>query len=261
MRIAISNDDGIHGRGIAVIARRLADAGHDVTIICPNRDMSGVGTSTGGDLRGSDGVLVEETEVDGVRAFAVDGPPAFCTLLALRGLMGAPPELLVSGINAGPNLGVSTLHSGTVAAVVTAANFGVSGLAVSLVLPARVRDGYFETAASVAVVVIEELAERSGGRMFTANLNVPNIPLEELGGLRVTELDSSPGFRSKGIEVRESDQDGKFVKFLYETLEFQPPETTDVGAVAASFASLSWIQGITTATAPDWHGEIVKRFE
>lgn len=260
MRIAVSNDDGIDGRGIAVIARRLADAGHDVTIVCPNRDMSGAGTSTGSDLRGSDGVLVEETEVNGVRAFAVDGPPALCVLLALRGLMGAPPELLVSGINAGANLGVSTLHSGTVAAVVTAANFGVSGLAVSLVLPARVHDGYFETAASVALVVIEELAKRSDDGVFTANLNVPNIPLEELRGLRVTELDSSPGFRSKGIEIRDSVQDAKLVRFLYEALECQPPETTDVGAIAASFASLGWLKGIATATSPNWQGEIVGRF-
>lgn len=261
MRIAITNDDGIHGRGIAVIARVLADAGHDVTIVCPNRDMSGVGTSTGADLRGSDGVQVIETAVDGVRAFAVDGPPALCTLLALRGLMGAPPDFLVSGINAGPNLGISTLHSGTVGAVMTAANAGVSGLAVSLALPARVHEGHFETAAAVAAVVIEEIADRFDERVITANLNVPNLPLEQLRGLRMTELDASPGFRSKGIEVRETGDEGRRVKFLYERLEVDPPPTTDVGALAASCASLTWLRGFATALAPDWHGEIVQRFD
>ena len=261
MRIAITNDDGIHGRGIAVIARWLKDAGHDVTIVCPNRDMSGVGTSTGADLRGSVGVQVVETEVDGVRAFSVDGPPALCTLLALRGLMGSPPDFLVSGINAGPNLGISTLHSGTVGAVMTAANAGVSGLAISLALPARVHDGHFETAAAVAVEVIQEIAGRFDERVITANLNVPNIPRRELRGLRITELDSSPGFRSKGIEVKETDEEGTRVKFLYEKLEIDPPETTDVGALAADCASLSWLRGFTTALAPEWHGEIVGRFE
>jgi 5'-nucleotidase len=261
VRVAITNDDGIRGRGIAVIARSLEHAGHDVTIVCPNREMSGVGTSTGADLRGSDGVRVVQTEVEGVRAFAVDGPPALCTLLALRGLMGAPPDFLVSGINAGPNLGISTLHSGTVGAVMTAANAGVSGLAVSLALPARVHDGHFETAAAVAAVVIEEMADRFDERVITANLNVPNVPLDELRGLRITELDSSPGFRSKGIEVRETDEEGTRVKFLYERLEIDPPESTDVGALAANYASLSWLRGFATALAPEWHGEIVGRFE
>lgn len=252
MRICVTNDDGIDGSGIAIMASRLVEVGHEVTIVCPDRDMSGVGTSTGGDLRSSGGVLVVETAVNGVRAFAVDGPPSLCTLLALRGLIGDRPDFVVSGINAGPNLGVSTLHSGTVAAAITATNFGVPSLAVSLVLGPGVREGHFETAASVACAVIDIARSRPDGIVRMANLNVPDVALNHLRGILATELDPSPGFRSRGIESQEAGHAHR-VKFLYEMLDHEPSVASDVGAVRAGYASLGWLRGVDNAPRPEWH--------
>lgn len=256
MRIAVTNDDGVHGLGIAAMARQLADEGHDVVVVCPDRDMSGVGTSTGADLRSSSGVRVCATEVAGVPAFAVDGPPALCTLLALRGLAGAPAEFVVSGVNAGPNLGVSTLHSGTVGAAMTASNFGVPGLAVSLVLPPGTREGNFATAATVAAAVVERMTSAPAERVLVANLNVPDVPLAALRGVRSTTLDVSPGFRATGVD-RDPQRDGsERVKFRYERLESDPPESTDVGAVGAGFASIGWLTAYASVPPPTWHADV-----
>ena len=257
MRIAVTNDDGIEAPGIAVMARRLRDAGHDVVVAAPDREFSGAGASVGADLRKVGGVLVRERDVDGIPGFAVEGPPALCSLLAIRGAFGDPVGFVVSGINAGPNMGPSILHSGTVGAVVTAGNFGVSGLAVSLAIAVERSEGHFDTAAAVAeVVVARMLADEDGDRALVGNLNVPDIPVEDLRGLHVTTLDATPGFRSTGVEVQEVEAGTRRMRFVYERLEVDPPVGSDVGSLAAGYASLGWIASLQCVDPPHWHGEL-----
>ena len=115
MRICVTNDDGVGTTGITTLARALRDDGHDVLVVAPKDERSGAGTALGR-VVGGDVVSWHRTDADGVEVFALDAPPAMCVLAAMEGIAGARPDLVVSGINHGPNLGFAVLHSGTVGA-------------------------------------------------------------------------------------------------------------------------------------------------
>ena len=134
MRILVTNDDGILAPGIAALAQAMVAAGHDVVVAAPLDDRSGSGAAIG--AVHADGTIdvkpVELDGLDGVPSFMVTGPPALCVMAARLGGFGDPPDLVVSGINPGCNTGRAVLHSGTVGAALTGANFGCRGLAVSI---------------------------------------------------------------------------------------------------------------------------------
>ena len=132
MRICVTNDDGVGTTGITALARALRDDGHDVLVVAPKDERSGAGTALGR-VVGGDVVSWHRTDADGVEVFALDAPPAMCVLAAMEGIAGARPDLVVSGINHGPNLGFAVLHSGTVGAALTAHIAGIPALAVALV--------------------------------------------------------------------------------------------------------------------------------
>lgn len=247
MRILVTNDDGVSAPGIAALARAARDDGHEVFVVAPSREMSGVGTSTGGDLQVAGGAIVEETDVDGIPAFAVTGPPALCTLLGLRGISGVTPDLVLSGINAGSNMGPAVLHSGTVGAVLTASNMGIPGLAVSLAAPSASRDGHFETAAALVPELIERLlAADATSRPPILNVNVPNAAASDLVGTRITSLAPTPGFRSTGIGEEKGEGGERLMRFIYERLgPDESPQDSDVGAVARGYVSLTWLAGVS----------------
>jgi 5'-nucleotidase len=184
MRILVTNDDGVLAPGIAPLARAVVVAGHDVVVAAPSEDMSGSGAAIGR-LHADDSIDVEPVELAGVDApcFAVVGPPALAVMAARLGGFGEPPELVVSGINPGPNTGRAVLHSGTVGAALTGANFGVSGVAVSI----GVGDPFhWETAADVTVAALAWLVQQPARTVL--NLNVPNLPTDELRGIRAASL-------------------------------------------------------------------------
>src|SRR5688500_8313189 len=133
MRILVTNDDGIHAAGLGVLARRLVAEGYDVLVAAPLGDRSGSGAASGPGHRG-EGLAVEDVRLEGLAGIPCcgrEGPPALAVRTGRLGACGEPPEVVVSGINPGANTGRSVLHSGTVGAALTAANFGISGLAVS----------------------------------------------------------------------------------------------------------------------------------
>src|SRR5205807_5161937 len=117
---------------------------------------------------------VELDDLDDVPAYALEAPPALAVMAARLGAFGEPPHLVVSGINPGPNTGRAVLHSGTVGAALTAANFGLSGLAVSI---GSGEHSHLETAATVAAAALEWLI-RAPARTVV-NVNVPNLPLAD----------------------------------------------------------------------------------
>src|SRR5579872_4808957 len=134
VRILVTNDDGVRAPGIAALARAAAGTDHDVVVVAPMIDYSGAGAAVG-PVHSRDGVDYEThviDDLDGVPTYGVDGPPALAVILACVGAFGPRPDLVLSGINLGLNVGRSALHSGTVGATLTAAQFGLRGLAVSI---------------------------------------------------------------------------------------------------------------------------------
>ncbi|HLM29834.1 MAG TPA: 5'/3'-nucleotidase SurE, partial [Acidimicrobiales bacterium] len=134
MKVLVTNDDGVASPGLHALARSLVEQGHDVIVVAPDREMSGSAAAIG-QVHVDEGIDAERIELpglDGVPAYALAGPPGLCVLTARLGGFGEPPEMVVCGINPGCNTGRAVLHSGTVGAALTAANFGCRGLAVSI---------------------------------------------------------------------------------------------------------------------------------
>lgn len=250
MRIGLTNDDGVLAPGIARLAAEMRGAGHEVVIAAPPRDMSGAAASTGADLQKSPGIEITPVEVGGQVAYQVAGPPALCSLLLIRGAFGPPVEFMMSGINPGANLGISVLHSGTVGAVVTAGNFGVPGLAVSMDARADASDEVWQAAATLARVVVES-TDWARPR-HVASINVPGLPLDQIKGIRPTVLHHTPGFRSTGVETVEESASGvRLVRFKYEKLDEAVNVNTDVGAIRQGYASVSWLRSLSEVPAQD----------
>ena len=135
MRLVLTNDDGVDSPGIHALAATCAELGHDVLVLAPSTDLSGASAAVGR-IEPDQRLELRPVELPGaaaaVEAYALDGPPGLAALVACQGGAGETPDLVLSGINGGPNTGHSILHSGTVGGALTAANFGVSALAVSL---------------------------------------------------------------------------------------------------------------------------------
>jgi 5'-nucleotidase len=177
MRILVSNDDGYFSPGIALLAQRLGALG-EITVVAPERDRSGASNSLTLDRpltvrRATSGFLY------------VNGTPTDCVHLALTGLMQPPPDVVVSGINFGANMGDDTIYSGTVAAATEGFLFGLPSLAVSL---ASKEGRHFETAAAIAVQMVERFGRAPIRQPVLLNVNVPDLAMEELGALEVTRL-------------------------------------------------------------------------
>ncbi len=177
MRILVSNDDGYFSPGIALLAERLAPLG-EITVVAPERDRSGASNSLT-----LDRPLLVRRAANGFRY--VNGTPTDCVHLALTGLVDPPPDIVISGINFGANMGDDTIYSGTVAAATEGYLFGIPSSAVSLASKAGRN---FETAAAVAVQLVERFGRAPIPEAVLLNVNVPDIPLAELGGIEVTRL-------------------------------------------------------------------------
>lgn len=177
MRILVSNDDGYFSPGIAALAEALASLG-EVQVVAPERDRSGASNSLT-----LDRPLTVRRAASGFQY--VNGTPTDCVHLALTGMMDTPPDVVVSGINVGANMGDDTIYSGTVAAATEGFLFGIPSIAVSLSGKAG---GHFGTAAAVAVQMVERLARAPIREPLLLNVNVPDVPLAELKGIEQTRL-------------------------------------------------------------------------
>jgi 5'-nucleotidase len=177
MRILVSNDDGYFSPGIALLAERLAPLA-EITVFAPERDRSGASNSLT-----LDRPLAVRQAANGFRY--VNGTPTDCVHLALTGLVDPQPDLVISGINFGANMGDDTIYSGTVAAATEGFLFGISSFAISL---ASKEGRNFETAAAIARQLVERFARDPIREPVLLNVNVPDRALAELGGIEVTRL-------------------------------------------------------------------------
>jgi 5'-nucleotidase len=185
MRILITNDDGVFAPGIAALARGLAAAfghRHDLVVVAPLVDHSGAGAAVG-PVYERESIPFEHVDIPGlthVPTYGIDGPPALAVIVASIEGFGPRPDLVVSGINHGVNAGRSALHSGTVGAALTGAQFGMRGLAVSIAwgddpVP-------WETPVGLAVGMVPTLAAAPPSTVL--NLNVPAVTPDRLPGVR-----------------------------------------------------------------------------
>jgi len=176
--ILVSNDDGVHARGIKALTAALRKIA-DVTVVAPDRERSGASHSLTMD------VPLRAHEIrEGV--FAVAGTPTDCILLALKMLMPEPPDLVVSGINRGANMGDDVTYSGTIAAAMEATLLGIPSIAMSLCrCDSGQRDYDYAAASQVARDLSLMVLERGLPNWTLLNVNVPNIPGDEIKGVQV----------------------------------------------------------------------------
>ena len=177
MKILVSNDDGYFAPGIALLAEALRQLG-EVTVVAPERDRSGASNSLT-----LDRPLTVRRAPNGY--FSVNGTPTDCVHLAVTGLLDFVPDLVVSGVNLGANMGDDTIYSGTVAAAAEGYLLGIPSVAISLTSKAG---EHFETAIGVALRIVERLRRQPYGEPVLLNVNVPDIAPARLGGMEVTRL-------------------------------------------------------------------------
>lgn len=200
MKILVSNDDGYLARGINVLADHLAQVA-DVVVVAPDRNRSAASNS----LTLHDPLRIAKV---GEKRFSVNGTPSDCVHLALTGFLEDEPDLVVSGINHGANLGDDVIYSGTVAAAMEGRFLGFPSIAVSLV---GHRVTHFETAGRVAKELVQRLARNSLPSDFILNVNVPDRPYEELVGIEQARL----GFRHKAEPVvKSTDPHGRTIYWV-----------------------------------------------
>lgn len=226
MRILVSNDDGYLATGINVLADALAGIA-DVVVVAPDRNRSAASNS----LTLSSPLRVSET---GENRYSVNGTPSDCVHLAITGLLDEEPDLVVSGINHGANLGDDVIYSGTVAAAMEGRFLGLPTIAVSLVGHDL---EHFATAARVVTDMVEKL-EASGMPSDTIlNVNVPDVPFDELRGVRAVRL----GFRHKSEPVvRDRDPYGRTIYWVGPAGPGQDAgDGTDFHAIEAGYASVT----------------------
>ncbi|HUE08670.1 MAG TPA: 5'/3'-nucleotidase SurE [Acidimicrobiales bacterium] len=193
MRILVTNDDGVGAPGLAALTRALVrwtkearsdgpSAPHEIVVVAPSSNFSGAGAAVGSVTDGT-AIPYQRAVVEGaetVEAYGLDASPALSVIAGALGAVGPKPDLVLSGINHGVNVGRSVLHSGTVGAALTASQLGISALAVSL--RAGADPDPWESAADLAVALVPLLADAPVRTVL--NLNVPHLPLEEIRGLR-----------------------------------------------------------------------------
>ena len=182
MLILLTNDDGIYAPGLAALERELRRLG-DVYVVAPATEQSGVGHS----ITYLTPLIVKEVFHDERRwGWAVEGSPADCVKIGITEFCPHRPDLVVSGINGGLNAGINVLYSGTVAAAIEGAFFGITSVAVSLEFDEHAR---FDKAARLARTVIEQILEQKGPQPQLYNLNIPTAALGGTPEVSVVPMD------------------------------------------------------------------------
>lgn len=243
LRVLITNDDGIDSPGLHRLARLALDAGMSVVVAAPLSDSSGASASITASEAGGRFIVEERSMPDlpGAQVFGVGALPAFIALTAIRGAFGDPPDLVLSGINTGPNTGHAILHSGTVGAALTAAAHQTSALAVSLGVGPTWR---WDSAAAIAQRVLPALFGAPRGTVL--NLNVPNVAAEEIRGLRQAPLATFGAVQTNIEEVGK----GYFQISVAEVDVSSEPDS-DAALLAAGWATLTALRPVCEAVEID----------
>jgi 5'-nucleotidase len=182
MKILVTNDDGIHAPGLWALVGELKTLGQ-VTVVAPDREQSGMGASVS--FHHPVKLVKTRPQSDAVEAWAVEGTPADACILGLKVVAGGLPDLVVSGINEGRNLGDDVFISGTVGAAMQAHFLGVPSIAVSVTSSDAPR---FELAAKTAAIFGRHIHAGGLPQRILLNINMPTVPLDKIAGIAVTRL-------------------------------------------------------------------------
>jgi 5'-nucleotidase len=250
MRLLISNDDGIYALGVRALANGLAEAGHEVTVVCPDRERSatGHGLTLHQPIRAD---LVDSVFHPSVQGWACSGTPSDCVKLALWALLDHSPDLVLSGINHGSNLGTDVLYSGTVSAAMEGVIEGIPAIAFSL---CSFSTRNFQPAARFAQSLVAQLARQPLSELLLLNVNIPPVEQEKIVGVVIARQ----GVR-RYVDVFEKriDPRGKTYYWLAgEVLEdveatITPPDSppTDVEAIRENYITITPLQyNLTSAS-------------
>lgn len=240
--ILVTNDDGVNAPGLFVLVQEMRKLGK-VSVLAPDRNWSG-----GGHVKTLDRALrVKEVRLaDGTQAFASDGAPSDCVSLAMLGYIKEPVDIVVSGINAGANLGHDVTYSGTITAAMEAVIAGVPGIAVSLeTMDEHIGEIDYGPAAHAAARVVQQVIENGLAHEILLNVNVPFLPDDKIRGVILTH---------QGLRVYHSKLDERIDprhKPYYwiggDAPTGVPERGTDVGALAEGFVSVTPLQLDLTA--------------
>jgi 5'-nucleotidase len=224
--ILVTNDDGVYSPGIQILAKRLREL-DTVVIVAPDRERSAAGHS----MTLHRPLLIEEVR-EGM--YSVNGTPTDCVNIAVKGLLKETPRLVVSGINKGPNLGDDVTYSGTVAGAIEALLLGIPSFAISL---AAREDFRFAEAAEVALRTASQILSEGLPSGTLLNINVPNIPIGEMQGTRITRLGKRIYHQ---MTVERVDPRGKKYYWIGGgEPDWEREEGTDLDAIDRKFVSIT----------------------
>ncbi|MEM9214529.1 MAG: 5'/3'-nucleotidase SurE [Cyanobacteria bacterium P01_F01_bin.150] len=240
MRLLVSNDDGIFAQGIKILANTLAAAGHEVVVVCPDRERS----ATGHGLTLHKPIRAEEInsvfDAD-VKAWACSGTPSDCVKLALGAILDTPPDLVLSGINHGPNLGTDVLYSGTVSAAMEGVIENLSGIAFSL---ASFSASEFKPAANFAKSLVAYIAQNPLNEPTLLNVNIPPVQEHQIKGVSFTRQGIR---RYEDLFEKRVDPRGKTYYWLAgEVVEDDDGDLDRLPKWGLDLPHLEWLQKIST---------------
>ncbi len=234
MKILVTNDDGVYAPGLTTLFEALKDMG-DVSVVAPDRDRSGVSNSLSLNRPMRARVLSNGF-------ISIEGTPADCVYMGLRGLLNERPKMIISGINSGGNLGVDdVLYSGTVAAAMEGRFLGFPAIAISL----AGEHTLYDTAARVIQVLVQHLMRYPLPTDTVLNVNVPNVPYADIKGYRVTRL----GRRMpSGNMIEAKDPLGETIYWVGALgQEHDAGPETDFHAIRNNFVSITPLETDVTA--------------
>ena len=240
MQILLTNDDGIYAPGLAAMERHLQKLG-EVTVVAPATEQSGVSHSI---TFLSPLICKEVFDGDRRRGWAVEGSPADSVKIGIFEFCRGRPDLVVSGLNSGLNAGINVLYSGTVAAAIEGAFFGITSFATSLEYNEHAQ---YDQAARIACSIIEQVLKRKDDRPQLYNLNIPTAAIDVPRGVRVVPM----GVGRYGSHfIKRKDPKGR--DYYWATDDPQPPpgdEETDLTALDQGFVTLTPLQYDMTKSA------------
>jgi 5'-nucleotidase len=239
-RALVTNDDGIDSPGLHALAAAAVQAGLEVVVAAPAEQSSGASAALTAVRREGRTVLTrrEIRGLDGVEAWAVDAQPGHIVVAALNGWLDPVPDIVLSGINHGANVGRAVLHSGTVGAALTAGISDSRGLAVSLDVALHPSgERYWESATSVLPPVLDLLLDSPVGTVLS--LNVPDRPAGELGPIRHARLARGGSVQARVDEIRDDDLHLGEIE-----VSDEPEEGTDTALLLAGHPTLTALRSV-----------------
>lgn len=249
MRILLTNDDGISSRGLHALVHAFV-AVAETFVVAPEHERSATGHAI--TLHKPLRAIPARIPAAAVKAWSTNGTPADCVALGLLELLPARPDVVVSGINVGPNVGRDLTYSGTVSGAMEAAIFGVPGIAVSI---SEFRNPFFEVAATFSVRLAQAILDRGLPADTLLNVNLPNLPAAEIAGVEITRQ-SSRRYISR-VDKRTDPRGRSYYWLTGDPSRHAEEEGTDTWAIARNRISVTPIGLDMTntrviATLKDW---------